>query len=95
MTKGLNAQGERRLKVQSVKATIKEIYSNGEDVEDKEVYERFVFQIQQRYGCTETKAKEYIKEALFAHKLEIAERIEYSKQMEKVAEKEADEVFNE
>jgi hypothetical protein len=69
--KGLNAQEERKQKIKTIIETIKEIYSNGEDLDEN----KFVFEIQQRYGCTEQKGKEYLKDALKLHQWEIERRI--------------------
>jgi protein-disulfide isomerase-like protein with CxxC motif len=70
--KGLNAQEERRNKIRAIQFSIKTTYANGGDIER----EKFIFEIQQMYGCSESKANEYFKEALTAHEYQVKQRIE-------------------
>lgn len=69
--KGLNAQEERRLKIKGIIESIKEVYASGGDI-DKDL---FIFEIQQRHGCTEQKAKDYFDSAMKAHEWDIKQRI--------------------
>lgn len=59
MTKGLSAMEQRKVRLSSIANTLKQAKANEIIIDD----EKFIFEIQMRYGLTEGKAMEYLSTA--------------------------------
>lgn len=62
MVKGLSAMQERAMRINKISITLKTAFEQGVEAID---LERLIHEIVKEYGCTATKAMEYIKEIAY------------------------------